>query len=151
MLTTVAMEYLSQLREIYLKVNHIRDSNEVACEEIGTQERRTKGQLALAEHSDEHERNGGVRMVLNETKRKEIADNIIALISQKYYENQDEAVMALYQVSEFFQVVTGKKIPEDVKKDITERLENNIGKDGAKAVDLKQDRWESQRQQVMYG
>jgi hypothetical protein len=87
----------------------------------------------------------------DDKKRKEIADSIIKMIASRYVDSKNEAIIALYQVTEFFQIVTGKQIPESVKADITERLEKTLGPKGTIEVDLNQDRWEAQQNELMYG
>jgi len=87
---------------------------------------------------------------IDTVKRKEIADSIVTLIAERYMDAKGEAVVALVQVSEFFQSALDMEVPESVKSDIKDQMKK-VGPSGEIQVDLKRDRWESQRQNQMYG
>ncbi len=89
-------------------------------------------------------------MKIDTVKRKEIADSIVTLIAERYMDAKGEAVVALVQVSEFFQSALDMEVPESVKSDIKDQMKK-VGPSGEIQVDLKRDRWESQRQNQMYG
>jgi len=95
--------------------------------------------------------NGGVLMAFDDKKRQEIASEIISFVAKNFLEHKEEAIVALFQTSEYFQIATGIKVTPETKKEIIDRLTKTVGPQGNIAVDFNQDRWEAQRHELMYG